>query len=320
MSHKTIAIIGAGQVGGALGKGWSNVGHTIIYGVTNPNDPKFNEVSAQAGHAKVTTVSEASGLGDIIVLAVPWNAISDAIKACGDLSGRTIIDATNPLTTSQDSLELAIGFTTSGGEEVAKLAVGAHVFKAMNQVGFSVMSDTQGYTSRPVIFVAGDDEVKKLMVLELVSDLGFDSRDAGPLRSARLLEPYAMLWIDQVLKYNAAPTNAFSFMSKDRADSVVEYIRYELSAHQPEDLINAYQMAVEHLKNANECIGYQLSQCTESPENFILRIDWKSSQAHLTDFRGGVNFPPFYKIVKPFIPEIAEMRHYAPTHLNWVRS
>jgi predicted dinucleotide-binding enzyme len=76
------------------------------------------------------------------------------------------------------------------------------------------MSNTQGYSSRPLMFVAGDDEARKPLVLELVSTLGFEALDAGPLRNARLLEPYAMLWIDQAFNHGASVTNAFGMLNK----------------------------------------------------------------------------------------------------------
>jgi predicted dinucleotide-binding enzyme len=64
------------------------------------------------------------------------------------------------------------------------------------------------------MFMAGDDESAKSVTAQLVTDLGFEAIDAGPLRHARLLEPYAMIWIDQTLNRGAPSTNAFGFMRK----------------------------------------------------------------------------------------------------------
>ena len=212
-----IAIIGAGNVGGSLGKGWARAGHRIVFGVTDASDPKHAPAAEAAGHAVVAGVGDAVVQADIIALAVPWDAVASALVACGDLNGRLLIDVTNPLRSGIGGLELAIGFSTSGGEEVARLARGATVFKTMNQVGFAVMADTQGYPVRPAMFVAGDDDGRKPKVLSLVSDLGFEAIDAGPLSRARLLEPYAVLWIDQALSHGAPTDNAFAFMRKGRA-------------------------------------------------------------------------------------------------------
>jgi hypothetical protein len=94
---------------------------------------------------------------------------------------------------------------------------------------------------------------------------------------------------------------------------IVEYIRYALKEHEPETLIKAYAEAAKHLAAAPECVDYELCQCAEEPASFILRIGWLSAEAHLKGFRGGPNFPPFLAAIRPFVPEIAEMRHYALT-------
>ncbi len=104
---------------------------------------------------------------------------------------------------------MAIGFDTSGGEQVAGWAKGAHVFKALNQVGYLAMEDSKFPDGFPVMFVAGDDAERKPVVLKLMTDLGFEAVDAGPIKVARLLEPYAMLWIH--LAYNQGFGRDFAF-------------------------------------------------------------------------------------------------------------
>src|SRR5687767_9512800 len=100
---------------------------------------------------------------------------------------------------------------------------------------------------------------------------------------------------------------------------IVEYIRYDLVAHEPEELANAYEVAADSLRAAPECLAFELSQCEEAPRSFILRIEWQSTAAHLQGFRKGPHFGPFLAAIKPFIGEIAEMRHYAPTSVRWTR-
>ena len=318
-ANKRIAIIGAGQVGASLGRGWARSGHAILFGVTDPAAPKHAAIAEQAGNAVIATMAEAVRQAEIVVLAVPWDAVPEVLSACGDISGRILIDATNPVRFGADGLELAIGFSTSGGEEVARLAPGASVFKAMNQVGFAVMSDTQGYPARPVMFVAGDDPDRKPEVLALVGELGFEAVDAGPLDRARLLEPYAAVWIDQAVKYGAPIDNAFGFMRKGGVERTVEYIRYALIDHDPDSLVTAYREGGRHLAAAPECLGYELTQCTEDANSFILRIHWVSIDAHMNGFRRGPHFPACLAAIRPFIPEIAEMRHYRPTGTEWMR-
>jgi len=99
----------------------------------------------------------------------------------------------------------------------------------------------------------------------------------------------------------------------------VEYIRYELAAHQPDDLVRAYTIAADALRAAPECMAFELAQCEEAPHSFVLRIEWRSTDAHLQGFRKGPQFPPFLAAIKPFIAEIAEMRHYSPTSVVFRR-
>ena len=208
-----IAIIGAGNVGGALGEGWARTGHAITYGVPDPSEARHRATAQTAGAARLLPVPQAVQGADAIVLAVPFDAVGDALKAAGDLTGRLLIDVTNPLRMGAAGLELSIGFDRSAAEYVASLAPGAAVFKTLNQVGFEVMANTGGYAAPPVMFVAGDDPARKPVVMALVSDLGFHAVDAGGLRVSRLLEPFGMLWIHMALDRNAGLDNAFAYLA-----------------------------------------------------------------------------------------------------------
>jgi len=211
-----IAILGTGNVGAALGKGWARARHTIAYGVRDPGAAKHKAAAAEAGGAAVASVAEAARGAEVIVLAVPSDAVGAAVGACGDLSGRIIIDPTNPLRMGAEGLELAIGFSTSAGEQTAALAPRAAVFKTLNQAGSAVMADATGYAAPPVMFVAGDDTAKKPAVMGLVRDLGFDAVDAGGIKAARLLEPLAMLWIHMLLNRQAPGDNAFAYLERSK--------------------------------------------------------------------------------------------------------
>jgi 8-hydroxy-5-deazaflavin:NADPH oxidoreductase len=119
-----------------------------------------------------------------------------------------VVDCTNPL--REDVSGLALGYTTSGAEQVAEWAKGAKVFKAFNQTGFNIMGNPAFDGQRAVIFVCGDDDAKKPTVLKLATDIGFEAIDAGNLVIARLLEPYGMLWIH--LAYAQGMGRDFAFV------------------------------------------------------------------------------------------------------------
>lgn len=92
---------------------------------------------------------------------------------------------------------------------------------------------------------------------------------------------------------------------------IVEYIRYEIS--DPEPFLLGYQAARSALDASPHCLSYELSRCTEEPTSFTLRIEWDSAEGHLQGFRKSPEFGAFLGAVRPFIENIQEMRHYAPT-------
>lgn len=189
-----IAIIGAGNVGRALAGRFVQAGHEVSFGVRNPDDPKHAGLAGRR-----MTPRDAATAADAIVLSTPWPATEAVCKDMAPLAGKIVLDCTNPLAMGPAGLGLAVGFTTSGGEMVAGWCPRAAVFKVFNTTGFGIMADPGRLELRPVMFVAGDDGGHKPAVLKLVDDTGFEAVDAGPLRNARLLEPFAMLWIDQAM-------------------------------------------------------------------------------------------------------------------------
>jgi 8-hydroxy-5-deazaflavin:NADPH oxidoreductase len=207
-----IAVIGAGSVGSALGRRWAELGHSVCFGVRDTADRETQAmVAGIKGEARLASVRDAAKDAEIVVLATPYAANAAAIASAGDLSGKILIDVTNPIGAN---FTLAVGFDSSGAEEVAKLAPGARVYKAMNQVGFEVMADPAFAAGKPVMFVAGDEAAGKQVVLELVSALGFEAIDAGEITIARLLEPYAMLWIHLMARRKMGRRFAFGVLRR----------------------------------------------------------------------------------------------------------
>ena len=193
-----IAILGAGSVGGTLGKGWANKGHEVFFGVRHPDDEKTQNLLKDIGNnARAGMNDEAIAFADIIVLALPWQVVPKVLQAA-DLNHKIVIDVTNPLT--PDFSDLEIGFDTSGAEQVAQWAKGAKVFKSFNQTGWENMADPT-YEGKPsLMLVCADDESAKQTVLGLVEDIGFEAIDAGELTAARLIEPFGMTWIHLAMK------------------------------------------------------------------------------------------------------------------------
>jgi len=211
-----LAIIGAGSVGGTLGTAWAQkAGHEIFFGVRNPQSEKVQAlVRSLGGKARAGTAAEAAASADVIVLATPWNGAEATIRSLGDVSGKIILDATNPLAMGPDGLGLEIGHDTSAGEKVQGWAKGASVFKTLNTTGYGNMADPVVGGVKSVMFVAGDDAAAKPKVIALIAALGFEVIDAGPLRNARLLEAHAMLWIELALKRGLGRDFAFAILRR----------------------------------------------------------------------------------------------------------
>ncbi|HEV2455859.1 MAG TPA: NADPH-dependent F420 reductase [Verrucomicrobiae bacterium] len=210
-----IAIIGAGNVGGTLGTAWAAKGHQVIFAVRNVNDEKVKKLlGATKGKATALNIPVAVEQCDVLLLATPWQGTEDALKSAGNLAGKIVIDAVNPLENSAAFLEkgLLIGHNTSAGEQIAKWAVGARVVKAFNTIGSMNMANPKFGGQSATMFICGDDAEAKKTVKQLSDDLGFETVDAGPLKIARLLEPMAMLWIHLAYGMKAGPNFGFKMI------------------------------------------------------------------------------------------------------------
>lgn len=203
-----IGIIGAGTVGGTLGRGWAAKGHEVFFGVRDPSKAEVGRAVADAGPgARTGAVADAGSFGEAVVLATPWQAVRSALEAAGDLAGKVLVDCTNPL--KPDLSGLAVGPDGSGGEQVAAWAPGARVVKAFNTTGAENMADPRYGEGRLTMLLAGDDAAAKETVARLAEDLGFEALDAGSLAASRHLERLALLWIH--LAYRQGLGRGFGF-------------------------------------------------------------------------------------------------------------
>lgn len=208
-----VAILGSGNVGAALGKGWAAKGHEIVYGTRDPNAPRVAELLADIGaNAFATSVSEAVDWAPVVVLATPWHATREVVESAGSFDGKILLDCTNPLKPTFDGLE--VGATTSAAEMVAEWARGARVVKAFNCTGAGNMRNPMYGPEAATMFIAGDDAEAKYIALRLADDLGFDTVDAGALYVARFLEPLAMLWVHLAYVAGRGPDIAFKLMAR----------------------------------------------------------------------------------------------------------
>jgi predicted dinucleotide-binding enzyme len=208
-----IAVIGIGMVGGTLGRRWARERHEVMFGVREPSSEKVGQLLAESGeNARAGTVAEAAAFGEVVVLATPWTGTQDVIHQAGGLSGKIVLDCTNPL--KPDMSGLAVGCDTSAAEQIAAWAPGARVVKIFNTTGFKNMDDPKFGDDRVTMFYCGDDAESKKVAAGLAEDLGFEPVDAGPLSEARSLEPLALLWIHLAYVQKLGPGIAFKLMRR----------------------------------------------------------------------------------------------------------
>ncbi len=210
-----VAVIGSGNVGNVLGSRWAASGHQVIFGARNPDSEKVQAVLASAGeNAQAVSVQEAAAGADVVVLAVPWQAAENAVRAAGNLEGKVVIDCINPVVMEGNTMGLGLGHTTSAAEQIAGWAAGARVVKAFNATGVSNMADPMYGGEAATMFICGDDEEAKTVAAGLAEDLGFEVCDSGPLLNARYLEPMAMLWIYLAFPGGLGPEIAFKLVKR----------------------------------------------------------------------------------------------------------
>jgi hypothetical protein len=208
-----IGILGAGNVGGALGRVWTSEGHDVLFGVPDARSERTRRSLAALGSAARTgTNAEAGAFGEVLALTVPWPAAQQAIESSGNLSGKVLIDCTNPL--AGDLKGLTVGLTTSAGEQVAGWARGARVVKAFNTIGAGNIGRTEFAGQVADGFYCGDDAEAKAIAKTLIADAGFNPVDVGPLRNARWLESLAMLWIDLAFSQGWGMNHAFKLLRR----------------------------------------------------------------------------------------------------------
>lgn len=207
-----IGIIGAGNIGGTLGKIWASSGHTVMYGVRNPLTPKVQTILEATDHnATAVPVKQAVLESDIVVLATPWEAVGEVVFQIVDLHGKILIDCTNPI---KPNPEWPLAQGSSAAEEIAKRLPGFRVVKAFNTLGAANLNDVMFGTVHADAFVCGDDLEAKKITMQLAKDIGLDAVDVGGLRNAELLESLAKLWITLAYQQGIGPNIAFKLLQK----------------------------------------------------------------------------------------------------------
>lgn len=202
-----LGIIGAGHVGGTLGRRFAATGHRVTFGARDP--AKTRAELADPGLA-VGAIADLRAC-DAVLLATPWAGTLAAVQALAPGGGQVVIDCTNPIAGRLEGLDP--GGRDSGGEAVQRAAPGARVVKCFHTCGYEVMADPVFANGRACMPVCGDDRAARELALGLARGIGFEPVDLGPLANARYLEPMAMVWILRAIALGAGRRWAFGIVA-----------------------------------------------------------------------------------------------------------
>jgi predicted dinucleotide-binding enzyme len=207
-----VGILGSGLMGAKLGTLFARAGHKVVFSYAR-SEQKLKRLAREAkGGARAGTPAEAARDADAVLFAVHWSRLDDVLKQAGDLAGKVIITCALPMNASDTALLIA--HTSSGAEALAKKLPRAQVVSAFGTVPSEVfldVFDAKRKAKRSSLLYCGDHQVAKEVAATLIRDVGFDPVDAGPLRIARYLEPFALLIGQLAYEGDEGPEIAYRF-------------------------------------------------------------------------------------------------------------
>jgi predicted dinucleotide-binding enzyme len=204
-----IGILGSGLMGGKLGTIFAQAGHDVVFSYAR-SARKLKRLAKEAGaNASPGTPGEAAADADALLLAVHWSRVNDVLKQAGNISGKVLITCSLPMNATDTAL--AVAHTSSGAEALARKARRARVVSAFGTVPSEVLFDVFGSKRRakPSLLYCGDDQDAKAVAAQLIGDVGFEPVDAGPLRTARYLEPFTLAMAQLAYESDGGPEIAY---------------------------------------------------------------------------------------------------------------
>ena len=212
-----IGILGSGVVGQTLASGFIKYGNQVKIGTSNP--AKLSDWLKTAGsNASVGSFNEAAKFGELIVLAVKGTAALKVLEksGSGNLKGKTIIDATNPIEESapvNGVLKFFTNINHSLMEDLQNKYPEANFVKAFSCVGSALMVNPDFKGTKPTMFIAGNNEKAKNDVKNILEKFGWEYEDMGTAEAARAIEPLCILWCIPGFRQNDW-THAFKLLKK----------------------------------------------------------------------------------------------------------
>lgn len=180
-----ITILGAGRIGGNAARWWSWAGHDVLISFSRHPDELAARAAELGDHVGAATPANAVAHSEVVMLAVPWGAVDQALDEAGPLAGTVVIDATNPF---------GAGPRPADGQTVAQFnsarMAGARYVRGFNTLtaGFQATASTRSGDERAVLFICGDYPEAKRVAARLIEDAGFVAVDVGSSADAAVME------------------------------------------------------------------------------------------------------------------------------------
>lgn len=202
-----IAIIGSGNVGGALAQQWIKAGHNVLIGAQFPLSEKNISLATKIGEDRFAVIENAVKQCEVILIATPPTAIFEVIEQLGDVSGKVIIDATNAVMKTPEPYKTVY--------QALADKTNAEIVKCFNTTGFENMLNPIYKSEAIDMFMAGDSEKAKEVVKKLALDCGFGSCiDFGKSEKVELLEKFALSWINLAIMQGHGRDMAFKIIRR----------------------------------------------------------------------------------------------------------
>jgi hypothetical protein len=214
---KNIGIIGSGIVGQVLANGFIKHGYDVMIGTQDPAKHALLKEKT-GGKAQVGSFEATARFGSVVVLATKGSAAEAAVRAAGSttLTGKTVIDATNPIAEAppvNGVLQYFTAMNDSLMEQLQRLVPGARFVKAFSCVGNAFMVNPDFGGVKPTMFIAGNSEEAKAEVNVILDQFGWETEDLGKAEAARAIEPLCILWCIPGFLNNRW-THAFKLLKK----------------------------------------------------------------------------------------------------------
>ena len=201
-----IAIVGTGNIGGALATKWALKGHTILLGVNNQNQFKGRELLNNQ-NTSVSSISEAVSKSEVVLIAIPPTAIFEVLPQLNNVTGKIVIDATNSVRQSPEPYKTVYHCLMEKTQ--------GDVVKCFNSTGFENILNPTYQGKGIVMFMAGESDLAKKVVSQLALDAGFGScMDFGKSDKVELLEKFALCWINLAIMQGQGRNIAFKLVRR----------------------------------------------------------------------------------------------------------